>query len=618
MSVYINNIQRYKTKSAALSTELKGVSTWRLGVFLLSVIIILILANEKLIVPLLLVVPVCILAFVLIVKRYSKLSLEKQHVDFLLEINEDELLRQENGLSGFPSGQMFVNRNHPFVSDFDIFGTHSLFQLINRTTTEFGQSLLARWLGEPASRDEILERQKAVKELTPKIDWRQDFQASGMRFNNEKSAFNKLLTWIEKPAKLLPHQFKYLVISILLSILSTSAAAYFLYGLLSEVTFSFYYILPLVISLFINRRILKTTRHISEEIIDSTHANIKTLGGYQALIDRIETEEFDSVLLQRLRSVFNQNSYSASKEINGLRTILEIFQTKGTKGSIGKNDFYGIFNSLWFFDFYLIIMTEKWKKKNRPFLISWASAVSEFEVLSSLAGFACSNDTFTFPEIVAEPYVIDFKELSHPLILNGKRVYNDFAFHGRGEIALITGSNMAGKSTFLRSVGINLVLAFMGAPCCARSGRVSHLKIFTSMRTQDNLEEGISSFYAELKRIEQLLKLVESGEPVFFLLDEMFKGTNSQDRYAGGASLIKQLAGLNAFGIISTHDLELAKLTANQKNITNYSFNSEINDDEIIFNYRLTKGICTDFNARALMKRSGIKIISDTGNISEL
>ena len=201
--------------------------------------------------------------------------------------------------------------------------------------------------------------------------------------------------------------------------------------------------------------------------------------------------------------------------------------------------------------------------------------------------------------------------LGHPLISPESRVCNNFNLKDRGEIAMITGSNMAGKSTFLRTVGVNMVLALMGAPCCAKAGRVSSLKIFTSMRTQDNLEEGISSFYAELKRIEQLLRLIKSGQPVFFLLDEMFKGTNSEDRHKGGVSLIRQLSELNAFGIISTHDLELAKLAGNRMIAVNYSFNSAIKEDGMVFNYKLTKGICRDFNASELMKRSGIEILSD-------
>jgi DNA mismatch repair ATPase MutS len=274
------------------------------------------------------------------------------------------------------------------------------------------------------------------------------------------------------------------------------------------------------------------------------------------------------------------------------------------------NMFYSVFNALWFFDFHLIIRIEKWREKNGSRLRDWAYAVSEFEVLSSVAGFRYSNPSFNFPEIEDEPYTLDFHKLGHPLIHQHKRVSNNFKLKGRGDIAMITGSNMAGKSTFLRTVGVNLVLAFMGAPCCTQSARVSVIKIFSSMRTQDNLEEGVSSFYAELRRVEQLLKLIETGEAVFFMLDEMFKGTNSKDRHQGGFSLIKQLQEMNASGIISTHDLDLAILAGKHSLVTNYSFNSTIQENEITFNYALTDGLCTDFNASALMKRSGIKILS--------
>lgn len=611
MNIYSQNIRQYEVIILKLSNLLKRLSILRLVIFVISLSLILIFANGRLIQPLFIAVPICVLVFGLIIKRYYKVAFEKQQAEFLKEINEDEILRLANKLAKFPSGQAFVKKDHPYVADFDIFGSHSLFRLIDRTTTESGSAMLAEWLSEPATKDVILKRQEAVKELTPKLDWRQEFQSSGMHFSNKKSDYNKLLSWVGKPVQLLPNQYKYLTVSILLSIVSTSTAVYFLYNLFYIADFSGYYIIPLLISLLINRLVLKRVRPIAEEIIDNTHVNTGTLGGYQTLITKIEGEKFDSEILNRLQSDFSKNSYSASKEINKLRKILEMFQGKGTRRSIGKNDIYTLFNSFWFFDVYLILLTEKWKNRNSPFLLFWASAVSEFEVLSSLAGFSYSNPTFTFPEIRENFYVIDFEELGHPLILSQNRVCNDFTLNGKGEIALITGSNMAGKSTFLRTVGVNLVLALMGAPCCAKSGRVSPMKIFTSMRTQDNLEEGISSFYAELKRIEQLLQLIESGEAIFFLLDEMFKGTNSQDRYKGGASLIKQLSELNAFGIISTHDLELAKLTVNQSTVANFSFNSEIQGGEIIFNYALTKGICTDFNASELMKKSGIKILAD-------
>ncbi|KAA6432702.1 hypothetical protein FEM33_23560 [Dyadobacter flavalbus] len=181
----------------------------------------------------------------------------------------------------------------------------------------------------------------------------------------------------------------------------------------------------------------------------------------------------------------------------------------------------------------------------------------------------------------------------------------------KGSVVMVTGSNMAGKSTFLRTVGCNLVLAMTDAPCCAASARIAPVSLFTSMRTQDNLQEGISSFYAELKRIEQLLQRIAGGKPVFFLLDEMFKATNSEDRYKGGVSLIRQLSVLNASGIISTHDLNLAKVASQRLPIRNYSFNSTLKDEKILFSYKLTEGFCTDFNASALMKKSGIDILPD-------
>jgi DNA mismatch repair ATPase MutS len=356
---------------------------------------------------------------------------------------------------------------------------------------------------------------------------------------------------------------------------------------------------------------LRRIKPAAEEIIEKTHHNIKILGGYQSLITSIESEKFDSAILQRLQTTFRQHGYSAAGEINKLKNILEIAKLRGTRGSsVGANLFYTVINVFCPLDVYWILLTEKWKIKNSIYLRTWASAVGEFEVLSSVAGFSYSNPTFSFPEIKQGTYHLHFERLGHPLINPESRVYNDFQLMGRGEIALITGSNMAGKSTFLRTVGINLVLAFMGAPCCAKAAQVSSMKVFSSMRTQDNLEEGVSSFYAELKRMEQLLVLIESGQAVLFLLDELFKGTNSKDRYKGGVSLIKQLSDLNAFGLISTHDLELAKLASSYTRVANYSFNSVIREEEMIFDYALTKGICQDFNASELMKRSGIKILS--------
>jgi hypothetical protein len=612
MDIYQSNIGQHKTTILKLDEDLKRLSLFRLAVFVFSAILIVVLANERMVVPVLILASLFVVGFGLLVKHYNEVDDLKRHTTFLKEINEGEILRQENKLSGFPTAQTFIDRDHPYVSDLDIFGQHSLFQLINRTTTKSGHSLLAEWLAAPASRDVILERQQAVAELSAKLEWRQEFQAAGMHFGHTKSDYNKLLAWIEKPIQVLPRRSRYLIAIIPLSIVSTWAAINFFIQFLMLGNFEG--IIPLAIISLVNSLVLKTVKPVAEEITENILHNIKILKGYQSLIAKIESGKFNSAILQKLQSALSHSSFSAAGEINALKKTLEVFQLRGRKREL-NHFFYSAFNVLWFLDVYLIILTEKWKRKNGSNLKTWASAVSEFEVLSSLAGFHHSNPSFAFPEIKEESYIIRFEMLGHPLISPEKRVCNDFSLIGRGKITMITGSNMAGKSTFLRTVGVNMVLALMGAPCCAKSGQVSNMQVFSSMRTQDNLEEGVSSFYAELKRVEQLLKLIESGRAIFFLLDEMFKGTNSKDRHKGGFSLIKQLEELNAFGIISTHDLELARLAGSHGIVANFSFSSQIQDDELIFNYALSDGICRDFNASELMKKSGIKILSDIREI---
>lgn len=610
MNIFQENIQKYEAQITKLNKVINQLSAFRVITFIAATALIIILIEEGLYYWLGLALPLSLIAFALLVNRYKKINWQKKQANFLKTVNESEILKANLQINDFPDGGQHLYREHPYIADLDIFGKHSLFQLINRGTTESGQILLAQWLAEPTTKDTILERQAAIQELTPQLDWRQDFQASGLHFENKKSDYNKLMAWIKTPEKLLPQQTRYLLTAILLGVLSTVALVYVLSQVYSPNPIQA--LIPLLVMLVINNWVLRRVKPSADDIVENTFNNVKVLGAYQSLINKIEKHNFEAPRLQTLRAVFHKDNFSASQEINKLKNILEFFQQKGNKkAALGKNSFYTFMNLLWLLDIPLIILTEKWKAKNKALLKYWGDAVSEFEVFNSLAGFAYANPDFTFPEIQEDPYIIHFEALGHPLLNPKKRICNDFTLKGRGEIAMITGSNMAGKSTFLRTLGMNLTLALMGAPCFAKAGQVSNMKLFTSMRTQDNLEEGVSSFYAELQRIEQLLKLIQSGEAIFFLVDEMFKGTNSKDRYRGGVSLIKQLSELNSFGIISTHDLELAQLAGNHLNVKNFSFNSEINDGNMRFNYKLTPGICKDFNASELMKRSGIKILSN-------
>jgi len=470
--------------------------------------------------------------------------------------------------------------------------------------------LLSEWLSKPASNSEIHNRQKAVKELSQKLEWRQDFQASGMHFQNNKSDYASLLDWVEKPIVLLKYRRIILAIAVILPVLLFLSTYFFYANLDSQQVFI--YLSLMILILFINIMVLRKVGPLAEDIVKTSTKNLKTLRGYHILINKIERERFKSKKLTDLQSILVKEKNSAYKEINRLCKILDYSQQRPVKGEpFGGNQFYPFLNLFLLLDIYLIIDTEKWKSKNKDFLKLWADVVSEFEVINSFAGFCYSNPSFTFPEITEKNHYLHFESLGHPLINSDKRVCNNFHSEGAGNVVMITGSNMGGKSTFLRSVGVNLVMALAGAPCCATYGQVSNLKLFTSMRTQDNLKGGISSFYAELDRIEKMLKLIESSHNVFFLLDEMFKGTNSQDRHKGGFSFINQISDLKTSGIIATHDIELAKLSGNEMLVTNYSFNSEIKNNSMIFSYELEPGICSDFNASVLMEKSGIKIISN-------
>lgn len=613
MQIYQENIEKYHLKTLSLKQVLYRISLLRLLVFVVSCTLLITLFSIGLIIPFYVFLPLSIVSFSFVLKHHNKIAYLKKQTTFLKRINETEIQRGKCELEELDTGKEFINLNHRYTGDLDIFGQHSIFQLVNRTTTESGKIRLSEWLSEHAPNVEIQDRQKAIQELAQKLEWRQEFQASGMHFQNKKSDYYKLLDWVGAPLVLLPYRRRYLALAIVLPVLLLLSTFFFYVHLDSPMRMVYLSLMGLV--LLANYLILKKVDLQAENIVETSTKNLKTLSAYQALIKNIEGESFQSKKLRELQSGLKRGGYSAYNEIRSICKTLEFSHQRPIKKiPIGGNYMYLILNSFLLLDIYLILATEKWKSKNKAFLKSWAEAVSEFEVINSFAGFSYSNPSYAFPEIIEQDNYLHFEHLGHPLINSDQRVCNDFLSVGYGHVAMVTGSNMGGKSTFLRAVGVNLVLGLSGAPCCAKYGQINKLKVFTSMRTQDNLMKGVSSFYAELSRIEKMLALIESSPNVYFLLDEVFKGTNSKDRHKGGFSLINQLSKLKTSGIIATHDIELAKLAGDKKLVDNYSFNSEIKDNVMVFSYKLHPAICNDFNASALMEKSGIKIIADISN----
>ena len=257
-------------------------------------------------------------------------------------------------------------------------------------------------------------------------------------------------------------------------------------------------------------------------------------------------------------------------------------------------------------DLRLILLMNAWKKKNQHHISQWIKTVAEMELSISLASLTHNEPDWHFPEVDEKYFHFETSALGHPLISGENRVTNDFSLEGPGKIALITGSNMAGKSTFLRTIGTNIVLALMGSPVCANMMNLSSVKLISSMRVADNLAENTSTFYAELKKLQSIIEAVNRNEHVFILLDEVLRGTNSTDRHMGTRALVRQLIRQNAVTLIATHDTDLAQSESSNPSVSNYHFEGNIQGDQLYFDYRIKKGVCESLNATTLMKKIGI------------
>ncbi|MBS0001319.1 MAG: DNA mismatch repair protein MutS [Cyclobacteriaceae bacterium] len=589
---YRNRADLFLSESQKAHRKSQYISMFRIVSFLGFLILVVLAANRGDLALLILTTILFIILFGVLVNLHDRVRYSMKQSEFLSRINEEEILRIKGNLESFERGGYFLDENHAYHVDLDIFGKNSLFQLLNRTTTFWGRKILASWISEPAAPEEIPERQKAVRELTGDIDWMQEFEATG-RHAEVHAETGRFLNWLETETLLLGNRFYHLVRFIGPVLLMSQVILYLFYD------FSFMWILT---GLAVNVLILLSVGEKIKIIHESTSSSIKSLQSFEALILMIEKKDFLSAKLQDIASFFKPEGIPASRIIGRLRKILLQLDNR-------NNLIYQLANTILLLDLHFAIAAEKWKKSQPDNIKKWFQKLGEMEALNSLAGYHFANPDYCFPEISSGLFEFEAENMGHPLIPCDHRVNNDLSFQGTGTIVLITGSNMSGKSTFLRTVGINVVLALMGAPVCAGKLNLSCFRVFTGMRTRDNLEENISSFYAELTRIRQLIDFIGTGFAVLFLLDEILKGTNSTDRHLGAVSLVRQLSGEKAAGLISTHDLELARKTMKNPGIINYSFESSILDDEILFDYKIRPGICETFNASKLMEKMGIRLI---------
>ncbi len=538
------------------------------------------------------IIPITVILFLILLSIEIKIAREITFLHNLIKVNEIEIVLLNNNYEKLNEGNEFIDKHHNFISDLDIFGKRSIFQILNRTSTYTGRMKLAGWLANPfTDKDEITERQLAVKELSKKQEWCRRFVALG--FGNVEGIADKdvIKDWLEEPLLFSSSVFK--IISWVLPVLTLSAVILYFINFLPIGYFAILFLFQLII-------VGLNTKKINR-IHDRLSRKFDSINKYVSLISKVESEKFETKNLSSLSASFTNNQEPASGSIGKLKKIVNLLDAR-MNIAVAL-----LLNGIFLWDINMMIRVENWKTNHKEKFLKWIDNIGEFDAYISIALYAANNPTYAFPEVDTNTFVIETENVGHPLINENRLIKNNYHITGKPKIDLLTGANMAGKSTFLRTIGVNLILAMIGAPVCATKFRFTPVRLFTSLRTNDSLQENESFFYAELKRLQLLIHQYEKGENVFFLLDEILKGTNSKDQHTGSEALIKKIIKLNGVGIIATHDVELSKLY-NQfpENVRNLCFEITISDDKLNFDYKIKEGVCSTMNASFLMKKMGI------------
>jgi len=540
------------------------------------------------------IVNLVIASFVFVSYTETKINnkitiLQKRKEVFSLEIQ-----LQNRIFEGLDMGEEFKIPQHNFSHDLDIFGFKSLFQFLNRTSTFRGKQLLGKWLNNPLTNpDKIKKKQEAIKELASKEMWCYEFLAFGKSSNEQSETQTIITNWLNEKDLFNHPALK--IILFALPVLTLSLGLCFLLGQMGKGYFIYACLLQLAISGKYAGRITKIQSKLS--------SRFAIIENYIKIVKTIEDEKFQSTYLLKIQKTFinEKQNFSVTHTLIRLKKLLDKLDAR-------LNIYLAVvLNGLFLWDIHTTAQIESWKRKNKENLITWMLAVGEIDALVSLGLFASNHKEYNYPNIEAQKKVLDFKNVGHPLIDEKQLVKNNYSIYDKAKLDLLTGANMAGKSTFLRTIGVNLILARIGAPVCADAFTFTPFKLFSSLRTVDSLKDNESFFYAELKRLKQLIQLYLDGEEIFFLLDEILKGTNSADQHKGSIGLIKKVIGLNGNGIIATHDIKLANL-ANEfpENIRNLCFEIEIINNQLDFDYKIKPGFCTTMNASFLMENMGI------------
>ena len=534
------------------------------------------------------VLPPILVVFVFLIKKQTVLEEKKKLLFFFEKLNREEAKGLIFESTEFSDGSSFSDPHHAYAHDLDLFGRDSLFQYLNRCGTELGEARLARDLKSlNYSCEELKERQAAIHELSTQLEFRQHIWALGKQLREIAFDQTQLLTWLSEKSFILGKS--------LFTMLRWGLPALTLL-VLAWVTYDISRFPALILMMMVQIAIAGTQAKQIGDLQRKLSKLKDALSNYSLIFEQLAKQKFEFDLMKRHHQVA-VNAYEKVGEFSKLVNALES----------RMNPIAMMFgNGLFLYDFHAVSRVEKWREQHGAELPLWLESLASWDALLSPAALHYNCPNYAFAEF-NDANNISGKSVGHPLISNKERIANDVDLGNPATVMLITGANMAGKSTFLRTLGVNYVLGGLGSPVCATKWTMPLIELRSGMRTADSLQDHQSYFYAELYRLQSIMHDLRMDKPMFILLDEILKGTNSTDKQAGSRELIKQLKDLKALVVLATHDIALGDLESHYPNqITNACFEGNIENDQLTFDYTLNKGVAKKANATFLMRKMGI------------
>ncbi len=527
-----------------------------------------------------------IAAFIFLVNRHTDLTYTKNKLQKLIELNQLELDVFDGDVSKLSSGKECIDPSHPFSHDIDLFGERSFFQYANRTTTLAGKDRLVGILTENSIND-IPKKQDAINNIARLATWRQDYSATAALANATVPIAN-IKKWLQNYSSFVPKIMKVLPV-----IITGISLVMFVLLFLNIITFQLF-----VLWFFVGLAITGTQLKKVNALYNDASKVKDTFEQYYKLVDKIENTNFEAKLLQEKRQLVISDSEKASHTLKQFASILSALDQR-------NNMLFGVIaNGLFLWDILQSYRIEQWISKNRSKVSQWFEVIAFFDAYTSLGNFAFNHPAYVYPKITSENVILKAEQLGHPMLDNKKRIDNDITID-QEQFFIITGANMAGKSTFLRTIALQIMMSNIGLPVCAKSCEYRPIKLISSMRTSDSLRDDASYFFSELTQLKKIVDALEADE-YFIILDEILKGTNSKDKAAGSRKFVEKLVAAKATGIIATHDLSLCEIATELPQVQNRFFDAQIVNDELYFDYAFKDGVCQNMNASFLLKKMGI------------